>query len=106
MAKKPEKKAIEKKPFDKTILFEFLKKYSLNSIISKLLPNYNHNQGDLFANEEVPEKNETIINTEGEFHAIIEKFISQKEEEIIVNFVKNSNSISFETKMEKFIFSV
>ena len=96
----------EKKPFDKTILFEFLKKYSLNSIIAKLLPNYHHNQGDLFASEVIPEKNETKLNTEEEFQTIVAKFISQKEEEVVVDFIKNSNSISFETKTEKFIFSL
>jgi hypothetical protein len=96
----------EKKPFDKTILFEFLKKYSLNSIIAKLLPNYHHNQGDLFTSEVIPEKNETKLNTKEEFQTIVAKFISQKEEEVIVNFVKNSNLISLETKTEKFIFSL
>jgi DNA polymerase-1 len=42
------------KPFDRGILYDFLSRYELNSIIAKLVPEYNKAQVDLF---EMPKKN-------------------------------------------------
>ena len=82
-----------KQPFQEATLFDFLTKYELNSIIAKLLPDYNKKQPDLFeafasgAKTPSTQKTKNLIETEEAFESLLNSF--QAKEEITIKTTEN-----------------
>lgn len=80
----------EVKPFNQDVLYDFLNRYELKSLIAKLLPNYSIKQVSLFDFEsDVDVKEEVIIKTEASFRDFLENI---KEDEVLIK-TQNDNLI-------------
>ena len=91
----------EVKSFNQDVLYDFLSKYELRSLIAKLLPNYGIKQASLFDFEgHVIVKEEMIIKTEASFRDFLDNI---KEDEVLLktqhdNLIIETNSRSGKIK--------